>query len=269
LVEDDTGRRIELAQPAARVISLAPHATELLYAVGAGGALVATSDFSDYPAEARNLPRIGGAQGLDLERIAQYHPDLVVAWTSGNNGREIEAIERMGVPVFRSDPHSFEGIAQSLEKFGLLTGHVLLAHNAALGFRERIEALRTRYAHRSSVRVFYQVWNRPLMTVGAPHLISHVIALCGGHNIFEDLDALAPRVDPEAVVARDPMVIAVASDLGRGREELAAWNAWPSLSAVRDQHLLILDPALITRATPRIVEGATQLCAGIDAARTH
>jgi iron complex transport system substrate-binding protein len=266
-VRDDSGRSVHLALPAQRIVSLAPHATELVFAVGAGAELVAVSAFSDYPAGAQSLPQVGGAQGIDLERIARLRPDLVIAWTSGNSPQELEAIERLGIPVFRSDPHSLEAVAENLEELGVLTGHAPTGAQAAANFRARIAALRRRYQGRARVKVFYQVWNKPLMTVGGTHLISHVIELCGGQNIFGDLDALAPTVDAEAVITRDPEVIAVASDLGRGSEELALWQEWPRLAAVARHHFVILDPALITRPTPRIADGASLLCEDLERAR--
>lgn len=230
---------------------------------------MAVSDYSDYPPPARLLPRIGGVQGIDLERVLKLKPDLVVAWTSGNSTREVEAIEKAGIAVFRSDPHRVDAVAENLEKLGFLVGHEKDGEDLAKRYREEVAALSARYSELAPVTVFYQVWNKPLMTVGGAHLISQVIRLCGGRNIFDSLEALAPTVDPEAVIARDPRVIAVASDLGRGREELAQWRRWPKLAAVRENNLVVLDPAFITRATPRLVIGATQLCQAIDAARNE
>ena len=266
-VQDDAGHPIVLAAPARRVISLAPHATELLFDVGAGETVVGVSDFSDFPAAAQSLPRIGGAQGLDLERIAGLNPDLVVAWTSGNSARALEALERLGIAVYRSDPESLEAVAMNLERLGILTGHAQTGTDVARAFRARIAALGARYSRLTPVTVFYQVWDKPLMTIGGAHLISDVIRLCGGRNIFASLKSPAPTVDAESVISSNPQVIVVASDEQRGPAELARWEEWPGLAAIRHRDLVILDPALITRGTPRIADGAERLCAAIDVAR--
>jgi iron complex transport system substrate-binding protein len=270
-VRDDTARRITLASPAQRIVSLSPHATELLFAAGAGRQIVAASEYSDYPDAAKILPRIGSYQGIDLERVVALAPDLVVAWQSGNSSGQIEAIERIGIPVFRSEPKTLESIATSLERLGALSGHPVEGANAARAFRSEADALTLKFAGRAPVRVFYQVWNAPLMTIGGRHLISRLIELCGGRNIFSEIEARSSVVDAEAVIAADPEVMVVASpeDVMRGTapESLRAWQKWPQLSAVRKKLLVTIAPTLITRDTPRILQGAEQLCEAIDRAR--
>ena len=266
-VQDDSGHVVTLPAPAQRIVSLAPHVTELLFDIGAGGQIVAASDYSDYPEAAKRLPRVGGVFGLDLERIAAARPDLVIAWQSGASAAQLETIERLGIPVFRSEPKQLDDIATSLERFGALSGHALDAAIAASEFRAQVVTLGNMYSGKKPVRVFYQVWNAPLMTIGGPHLIAKVIKLCGGVNVFDRLDALAPVVDAEAVIAADPQVIVGASASGGDERDLAIWRRWPRIAAVRNRHLVVLDAAIITRHTPRILIGARQLCDSIDAAR--
>ncbi len=263
-VVDDAGRMVRLARPAHRIVSLAPHATELLFAAGAGAYVVAVSEHSDYPPPARALPRVGGGGSLDLERILALRPDLVVAWQSGN-GQVPEQLQRLGLAVFLSEPRRIDDIATSLERLGRLAGSDIVAARAARHFREQVETLRSRYAGRRRLRVFYQVWDRPLMTVNGRHMISAWLRLCGAENIFSDLPELAPTVSLEAVVAADPD--AIVAGAGKSGNPLVEWKRWPGLGAVRLGHLLTVPADELERQTPRAVEGARVLCEKLDAVR--
>lgn len=266
-VTDDTGTPIRLEKPAARIVSLAPHITETLFAAGAGGKIVGAVDYSDHPAAARNIPRIGGYSRLDLEAIAALQPDLAIGWLSGNSPAHLDKLRALGIPVFLVQPRRIDDVAVNLERFGLLAGSVAAAHAAAQEYRLRLAELRNRYANRPPVRVFYQVWNQPLMTVGGAQIISDVIRLCGGENVFADLTLLAPQVTVEAVLARDPEVI-VASGMGEARPEwVEHWRKWPTLAAVRQDNLFFIPPDLIQRPTPRLLDGATRLCEQLETAR--
>jgi iron complex transport system substrate-binding protein len=259
-VTDDAGRELSLPAPARRIISLAPHITELLFAVGAGTAVVGVSDFSDYPEAARAIPRVGGGGGLDLEAILALRPDLVIAWRSGNRAGPVLRLQRLGVPVFYSEPRHLKDIASSLERFGRLTGRREAAQRRAQAFTERLEELRRRYAGGEEVSVYYQIWERPLMTLNGQHIVGDVIRLCGGRNVFADLPALAPQIDVEAVLVANPDVIVVGDAAGTPADSLAAWRRWPELKAVRQRHLYAIQRELLVRQTPRLLEGAEQLC---------
>jgi iron complex transport system substrate-binding protein len=266
-VIDDAGQRITLEAPARRIVSLAPHITELLFDVGAGSAVVGTSQFSDYPAAARGIPRIGGSGGLDLEAILALQPDLVIAWQSGNPVAQTRRLARLGLPVFLSEPRRLGDIISSLERFGRLTGREEEARLQTRAFAQRLEDLRRRYAHRTEVSVYYQVWAHPLMTVNGQHIVSDVIRLCGGHNVFAALPALAPQIDREAVLAADPDVIVVGEAAAGPAASLNAWRRWPELKAVRQQHLYAIPRELLVRHTPRLLDGAEQLCRLLDGVR--
>lgn len=266
VVRDDAARPVHLASPARRVVSLAPHLTEDLFDVGAGSSVIAVSAYSDHPVEATRLPNVGGLSGLDVERIVALKPDLVVAWRSGTPEAQLAALEQLGIPVFRSEPKSLDDIATTLERLGRLTGHAAEGEARAAHFRRRLAELRTHDA-RPPVRVFYQVWNPPLMTVGRPHVITEAIALCGGRNVFGDLPALAPTVDPEAVVAADPEWIVTTDETGTRAADLAQWKRWPTVSAVKHDRFLFLPASLITRHTSRMLDGIAELCATIRPTR--
>lgn len=265
-VEDDLGHVFTLQRPVQRIISLAPHITELLYEAGAGKQIVGTVDYSDYPPAARSIPRIGSFSKFDFEAIAALQPDLVIAWHSGNPDEQVRAISQLGLPIFYSEPKKLDQVALSIERFGVLLGTESTASLQAETFRRRLAELAERYKDRTPVRVFYQVWQRPLMTVNGQHIISDVIKLCGGVNVFADLPLIAPHVDVESVLEKNPQVII--AGINRQRQEwLGEWMQWDSISAVRHRHVYGLDPDTITRHTSRILIGAQQVCDFIEKAR--
>lgn len=266
-VQDDTGRAVTLAQPARRIVSLAPHTTELLFAIGAGERIVGTVSHSDYPPAARRIPRVGGYSRLDLERIVALEPALIVGWSSGNPPAVLDRLRALGFAVYESEPREIPDIAEALRRLGALTGEQAQADAAAQRLAADFAALREAYADARPVATFYQIWDDPLLTVNNEHIISQVIALCGGRNVFGGLAALTPRVDVEAVLAADPQAI-VASGMAAARPEwLDTWRAWPALRAVRRDQLHFVHPDLLQRPTPRLAAGARQLCAHLAEAR--
>lgn len=268
-VQDDLGQTVTLAQPARRIVSLAPHVTEMLFAAGAGDYLVGTVSYSDYPEAAKRIPRVGGYTSLDLEAVVALRPDLIVAWKSGNAAHQLEKLRALGFAVYVTEPRNIEDVPSNIERLGLLVGTAPVAQKTATAFRARHDALRRRYGGRPPVNVFYQIWDRPLMTVNGEHLISDVLRLCGGHNVFASLPVLAPKVDTEAVLATDPEII-VASGMGEARPEwLDDWRRWQRLKAVRNDNLFFVPPELLQRHTPRILDGAERLCAAFDQARAR
>ncbi|MGA9394323.1 MAG: cobalamin-binding protein [Azonexus sp.] len=267
--KDDTGREVRLKAPARRIVTLAPHATEILHAAGAGDRLVGTVDYSDYPPSAKALPRVGSYERLDLEAIAALKPDVVIAWETGNPAGQVEKLRTLGLTVYASQPNRMEDIAAQIERFGQLAGSEVLASTAAAQFRQRLETLRRANARKPTVRVFYQIWNNPLMTVGGPQIISDAIQLCGGENVFGTLPQMASTVSVEAVLAANPEAI-VATGMGEARPDwLSDWNKWMRMTAVARGNLFHIDPDIMQRHTPRILDGAEQLCAALDVARSR
>jgi iron complex transport system substrate-binding protein len=266
-VVDDAGLEVVLDAPAQRIVSLAPHITELLFAAGAGDRLVGVSEFSDYPQAARDVGRIGSGSGLDIEAIIALQPDLVVAWQSGNPAAGIRQLRMLGIPVFISEPRHLGDVPDTLLRLGQLAGTGAEAAVQATAFTRRHADLAAQYTGRAVVRVFYQVWDRPLMTVNGDHLISDVIRLCGGSNVFGGLPALAPQIDIEAVLAADPDVIIVGSDDADSSVELQAWRQWPVMQAVARRQLYTVRRELLVRHSPRILDGAEQLCAILEKVR--
>lgn len=259
-VTDFAGRQVRLEQPAQRIVALAPHTVENAFAAGAGDKLVGAVSHSDYPEAARDIPRVGSYQAWSLESIIAQQPDLVLMWGSGNGLDGLPTLERLGIPVYVSEPRRLEEIPRTLRAIGLLAGTGEVAEQRANAFERELKRLRREYGREQPVSVFYEVWNKPLQTLNGEHYISDVIALCGGRNVFDDADYLAPKINVEAVLARDPQVI-LASGMGAARPEwLDEWQAYPHLRAVRNRALFFIHPDLLQRPTTRLLQGARTMC---------
>lgn len=265
-ITDDRGARVTLPAPARRIVALAPSLSEAVYAAGAGHALVGAVRFSDYPPAARVLPLVGDSARIDAERVMALAPDLILAWKSGNAPGDIARLESLGYAVYVAEPSRLGDIPRLLRAIGLLAATAPAAEAEARRFEQGVAALRARYAGRAAVPVFYEIWHRPLMTVNGGHLISDVLSLCGGVNVFAGLPVLTPVVSPEAVAAAHPRLILGGGSANDGGALAAQWKAeaLPSLDGVA---VVALDPDLIQRATPRILEGARRICDAVQAVR--
>jgi iron complex transport system substrate-binding protein len=267
-VTDDEGATIALDKPAARIVSLAPHATELLYAAGAGDRVVGVLSTSDWPPEAAAKPKVGDAHRLDMERILTLRPDLVVTWPYSATS-QVAALRARGVPVFITNPTTIAGIAADLERLGVLAGTQAAATERARGFRAQLDRLARRRGQSRDVRVFYEIWNEPLYTIGGNHLISEAIRVCGGENVFASLTLPAPGVSVEAVLAAQPEVIIAGTDRGVRPAWLDGWKRWSTLPAVIRGNLYTVDANLLHRPGPRFLDGVEGLCAALDDARSR
>jgi iron complex transport system substrate-binding protein len=267
VVPDDTGQVVCLPAPARRIVSLAPHATELLFAAGAGKRVVGVSAFSDYPDEARDLPRVSGGMQLDMERILALQPDLVVGWQSGNTRADLEKLAALGIPVFLAEPQRLDAIPDTLLRLGRLAGSEPAAVAAASAYREALTRLRSAYQDRRPVRVFFEIGVQPLMTLNHAHLVSDLLALCGGRNVFAASNLIAPEVSVEAVLLQDPDVILFSDELGTVAGMRDWWQERAALRAVRAGRVYAVPAELVLRQTPRVLQGARRVCADLDAAR--
>ena len=265
-VVDDTGATVKLAAPASRIVSLAPHATELLYAAGAGERVVGVLATSDWPPEALAKPKVGDSRALDLERILLLKPDLVVTWPFAAPA-QVGALTARGIPVFVANPATIEGIAQDLERLGALAGTLAIAAPRAAELRAKLAQLSAAYAGARKVRVFYEIWDVPLYTVGGRHLISQALAVCGGENVFAALSLPAPGVGVEAVLAAKPEAIIAGADRAVRPAWLDDWKRWSTLPAVAHGNLFTVDANLLHRAGPRFIDGMDALCAAVAKAR--
>lgn len=266
-VIDDSGRRVSIPAPPQRIVSLAPHVTEMLYAVNAGPQLVGASAFSDYPPDARSLPRVASAGTIDYERLVALEPDLVVAWLSGNGPQAIARLEGLGVKVLAVESRDIAAIPRALRTLGRVTGHSQQGERVAERFEAQITELRRQFHGRRTVSVFYQINHRPLMTLNGQHIVSDVIRLCGGANVFADITQLVPTVTTEEVIRRNADIVIISSEIPNLEEVTAGWIAFRGLEAARTGQVVAIDADLINRQTPRLVAGARILCRLLDRAR--
>ncbi|MFZ6747804.1 cobalamin-binding protein [Undibacterium sp. Ren11W] len=267
IVTDDAGNIITLQAPAKRIISLSPHVTELIFAAGAGDKIVGTVNYSDYPAAAKAIPRLGDNRQLDIERIIAMKPDLLVVWMHGAFERQLEPLRQSGIPYFFSEPHTLENIPETLIKLGTLLGTEKIAGTAAQEFRQELAQLSSRYQTKSTVRTFYQVWGKPIFTLNDKNIVSDVIRTCGGENIFGRLAADAPSVSTEAVLKENPELIISGDSKNQAQSGILQWKDYSNLLAVKNHNLLALDGDQLNRAGPRIIQGAKAVCLAMEAAR--
>lgn len=263
---DDRGVRVRLDRPAQRIVALAPNLTELAFAAGAGAGVVGVAAYSDYPAQATHLPVVASSAGIDLERVLAAKPDLVLAWGSGNRPADVQRLEGLGIPVLVTEPRRLSDVPRVVRLIGRAAGTEPSAEAAASAFEAELAGLRARYRGAHEVTVFYQVWERPLRTIGGAHIIDEMIRVCGGRNVFADLEPLAPEVAIESVIAADPDVLLTAD--GERAAGVPSWARTAALRAVREGRVYSVDATLVERSTPRLAQGVAQICERLARARS-
>ena len=265
-VSDDLSREVTVRDPPLRIVSLTPGATEMLFAAGAGGQVIATVEYSDEPPAARRLTRIGDVAAVDMERLVALRPDVVVAWPAGGNPAQREKIARLNIPLYQQQVVRLADLPGSVRRLGALAGTAAAAERAAHDIEARLAALKRTYAARGAGKaptVLLQVWNRPVYTVGGRHLMSDALAICGAHNVFADLPEAGPLVDTEAVIGRDPDIIIAAAPPGEGAAWLADWKRFATLAAVRSGRLVVFEDQALSRLGPSVIDATEGLCRAI------
>jgi iron complex transport system substrate-binding protein len=258
---DDDGNAIELSAPAQRIVSLAPGATAMLFAAGAGDRVVGTSAYSDEPDGAKRIERIGDSQSFDLERVLALHPDVVVVWSGGTSPMQVARLERAGLRIYHQHLARLDAIPDSVRRLGRLTGTDATAQAAAAELQQRIEQLRSRYSPAVGATVLIQIWDRPIYTVGRDELLTDVLHACGFRSVFEDLADVAPAVSLESVLTRDPdMILALTSDQNAARHWLQQWRAFSSMKAQRTGRVIAWSDARLTGFGPSVVDATEALC---------
>jgi len=265
-VTDDAGNSVTLAQPARRVIAMAPHITELLFAAGGGDRVVGAMNHSDYPEAAKRVPLVGSDAQIDLERVLALRPDLLVVWQTGNTERQLSQLKSLNIPIFYSEPKKLDEVATSLIRLGQLMGTDAVAQTAARDYRQKLARLTATYARRPPVRVFYQIWEKPLFTLNGEHVVSDALRVCGGVNVFAGMKVTAPSVGVEAVLQQNPEAV-VGGERHDGQSGVNIWKPYQGMLAVRRGNLFMLDGDLLVRATPRIADGVAALCDKLQTAR--
>lgn len=267
-VTDDFDRQVTLAGPAERIVSLAPHNTENLFSAGAGDKVVGAVNYSDYPEQANDIPQVGTHVQFNLEAIIALEPDLVVAWRSGKNVDALTQIEEFGIPIYYSEPRSFEDIVDNISELATLAGTEQDIDSTLHGILPQIEQLRHRYEGAAQLDVFYQVWSDPLMTLNGEHFVSRVLEVCGASNLFAALPILAPRVSMEAVIEADPDVI-VTGMVDDVPPDMSMWSKWRTIKAVANDHFLFVDSDVMHRHTLRMLNGIEAVCTELQAFRAN
>lgn len=259
-VIDDSGQLIQLDKPATRVISLAPHLTEMMFFLNQERSLLARDFSSDFPEASKSITDIGNASSLNIEAILALKPDLILAWQSGNKQKQMKQLQNLGIPVFYSEPRKLKDIPSNLNRISILLGALNRNEANIQKLEQALEKTNTRN-NGEKIKVFYQVWQEPLMSLNGEHLVSQIIRFCGGENIFSSQSILAPQVSVEAVIKNNPDLIIF------GEENIQAldfWKKWPEIKAVKNERLLPINPDILVRPGPRVVQGIEQICATID-----
>jgi len=260
-VSDDIGEDVILLKPARRVISLAPHITELIYSLGAEKQIVGTVKYSDYPPEASMLPRIGDAFSLNIESVLALKPDLIIAWHTGGNNRPIERLRSLGLPVYTNEAKSLAGIGEAIIDIATLLG------KNERGFalqQEFVTALEnSRVVKKSSPVIFFQISDQELYTVSSEHLIGQAINHCGGKNLFSDISPNVSQVNQEMILANQPDVIVVTQRPGSESAWVKTWRGFTGTQYQVDT----IDPDLISRPSLRMLDGIKAICEIVNGAR--
>jgi iron complex transport system substrate-binding protein len=268
IVVDDNGAEVRLAQPAKRIISLAPNITEVLFHIGAGEQIVGADEYSDYSVQAKDIQRVSNYAAANYELILSLKPDLVIAWQSGNGDKIINPLRKLGIPVFVVETAEIGEVPNLFRRFGKLSGQDKTAEQRALEFTERLKKLRIANSKKSTVRTFYQIWDEPLITLNGKHMVSSVIELCGGVNIFADAIPLVPYVNIESIVAADPQVIIAGGSQEEQPHWFKRWQKWSGISAVIKRQVYLIPSDLMQRHSARILDGAEMMCGYLDRARS-
>jgi len=266
---DDSGQAVTLPRTPTRIVSLAPGATEMLFAAGAGPRVIATVQYSDEPPAARAVPRIGDSSAVDLERLLTLHPDVVVFWPTGNNAAQVDKIRALHIPLYGQQINALADLAPSLRRLGALTDSRATADAAARAVESELEMLRAKFAARRRVRVLLQVWDHPIYTVGGAQPLTDALHICGADNIFSDLRAAGPAVTVEAVVARNPDAIIASAAADTARAWLAEWRRFPALRAVVTGSLWAFSDPRLTRLGPSVLPATRELCTLIEQVRAR
>lgn len=267
-VIDDNGDKLRLNSAANRIISLSPNTTEILFHIGAGDQIVGADEYSNYPLAANKIIRVNNHAAANYELIISLKPDLVIAWQSGNGDKIITRLRELGLPVFVVETQSMQEIPSLYRRLGQLSGQSLKASQQAEAFAKKLQRLNQSFASREKVKTFYQIWNDPLMTLNGDHILTDIIELCGGVNIFSDSAALVPYVNMESVLAKDPQVIISGGANQNDLWNLGIWQQWSGVNAVKNRQVYSIPSDLLQRHSDRILQGAELVCQYLEKARS-
>ncbi|MFJ2364867.1 cobalamin-binding protein [Pseudomonas sp. NPDC087697] len=238
-----------------RVISLAPSLSEIVVELGSADLLVGVLDAGERPAQLKSIPSVGRYGQLDMERLLSLKPDLLLLWPGSVGPAQREQLSRLGIPTYVAEPHNFKQLTRQIEAIAKQLGRPERGRTLAVDLRKQLDELRQRYQRKEPLRVFYQVWDQPLYTVGGGQIISDALEVCGAHNVFADMTLPAPQVSVESVLSRNPQVI-----LASSQAQLDAWKAWPQVTAVAQGQLLLVTDKGLERPSGQMIAATAKLC---------
>ncbi|URQ98182.1 cobalamin-binding protein [Pseudoalteromonas sp. SCSIO 43095] len=256
-----------LADRPLRIVALAPHIVENLYAIGAGDLIVGTLDYADYPQEATKIERIGGYNGISIEKLLMLKPDMVIAWKNGNQAEDLAQIKRLGIELYLSDPRFIEGVASEILKLGQLTGHIEQSKQVAETFTAKLNAIKVTQKDKTTLTGFYQLWPEPMMTVSKNTWINQLIETCQVTNVFANSDTDYPQISIENVIVTKPQVIIIPDEKSKRVMPTVNWQQWPEIPAVKYEQFISVNADLLHRFTPRMLDGLAQMCDKVDISR--
>lgn len=253
---------------AQRIIALAPHAVELVFMLGAGDRIIATTQFADYPDAAKSIERVGGYSGIQIERVLELNPDLIIAWKGGNKDQDIEQMKKLGLPVYLSITKKLDDIPKEMLALGEKLALQEQARKHAKAFRTHLSDMRDSHQNKPQVKVFYQLWSEPLRAMAAGSWINELVTGCGGVNIFSDTALDYPQVSIETVLLAKPEVIIIPSQHGSKIEAGDKWGKWPEIPAVKNNQIHYIDGDILHRFSGRVLQGMQALCDVFDNVRS-
>ena len=267
VVIDDLGAKVEISEPIRRIVSLAPNLTELLFEIDAGNLIVGADEFSNYPPQANSIQRVNSHSAVNYEAITALQPDIIFAWSSGNGISTINRLKSLGFRVFSFEISRLEDFPSVYRRLGILTGKIDESVKMTNKFASQLESITKRFSKLEKVKTLYQVWDKPLMTVNKQHIISEIISICGGVNVFANLDSLTPIINIETVLSENPQVILSSGGEEAKRKLFRSWQKWQEIDAVKNKNLFLVPPDLLARQTSRILSGAEYLCQFLEQSR--
>ncbi len=262
-----TAQASEKPQQALRIIAMAPHIVEMLFDIGAGEQVVGAVEYSDFPKAALDIPRVGGYHGLKMEKVLSLKPDLVIAWTSGNQVTDIEQMQRLGLKVVFSQPENIEDVAKEIRYFGQLTGRAVQAEQVALAFEQRLEKIRAKHQAKAPVKIFYQLWPEPMMTINKDTWLNQLVEICQGENVFGNNPTQYPKIGIENVIVAQPEIIILPDEKSKKVQPVVNWQKWPEIPAVKHDGFVHVNADLLHRFSTRMLNGVEDMCKKIDGQR--
>ena len=249
------------------IIALAPHIVEILYDIGAGEQIIGTTDFADYPAQAKLIPRIGHYAKLQIERVIELQPDLIIAWQSGNPSDDLNRLSQLGFTIVYSEPKTFEDIASEIRLFGQLTGHHVQAQQLSTQLLTTLATLKSAYQNKAAITVFYELWSRPLTTIAKGSWSQQHLNICQANNPFEQVNTPYPQINIEQVLQTPVELIIQPMSINQRAKEAFNWQDWPLIPAVKNDRIIQPNADALHRMTPRSLAELTKLCLAIDRVR--